>query len=66
MDRFEWCDGNLYTGEQLVEQQTGVALYDGTEKVITDMKSDRWLTPTAFLLLPDKDWSQVLQCVSTT
>ncbi|KAK7110626.1 vacuolar protein-sorting-associated protein 36-like [Littorina saxatilis] len=32
MDRFEWCDGNLYTGEQLVEQQTGVALYDGNEK----------------------------------
>ncbi|KAK7500623.1 hypothetical protein BaRGS_00008198 [Batillaria attramentaria] len=32
MDRFEWCDGNLYTGEQLVEQQTGVALYDGQEK----------------------------------
>lgn len=34
MDRFEWCDGNLYTGEQLVEQQAGVALYDGNEKVI--------------------------------
>ena len=34
MDRFEWCDGSLYTGEQLVEQQTGVALYDGPEKVI--------------------------------
>lgn len=32
MDRFEWCDGNLYSGEQLAEQQTGVALYDGNEK----------------------------------
>ena len=34
MDRFEWCDGSLYSGEQFVEQQTGVALYDGNDKVM--------------------------------
>lgn len=39
MDRFEWCDGSLQTSEQLVDQQTGVAIYDGSEKVSVDWKS---------------------------
>jgi len=32
MDRFSWCDGSLYPEENLVEQQGGVALYDGQDK----------------------------------
>ncbi|CAG5120941.1 unnamed protein product [Candidula unifasciata] len=32
MDRFSWCDGSLYPDETLVEQQTGVAVYDGQDK----------------------------------
>lgn len=33
MDRFEWCDGQLAMDENLVVQKSGVALYDGQEKV---------------------------------
>ncbi|XP_071087991.1 vacuolar protein-sorting-associated protein 36-like [Haliotis cracherodii] len=32
MDRLEWSDGSLIGGETLVEQQTGVCLYDGHDK----------------------------------
>lgn len=34
MDRFSWCDGSLYPDETLAEQQTGVAVYDGQDKVV--------------------------------
>ncbi|GFR68558.1 vacuolar protein-sorting-associated protein 36 [Elysia marginata] len=32
MDRFSWCDGSLFPEEHLVEQQGGVAVYDGHDK----------------------------------
>ncbi|GFN75050.1 vacuolar protein-sorting-associated protein 36 [Plakobranchus ocellatus] len=32
MDRFSWCDGSLFPDEHLVEQQGGVAVYDGHDK----------------------------------
>ena len=37
MDRFSWTDGILSHNEQLVCQQTGVRLYDGQDKVGSDV-----------------------------
>ena len=33
MDRFEWGDTNLVPGEEQVNFQTGIAIYDGQDKV---------------------------------
>ncbi|XP_077984316.1 vacuolar protein-sorting-associated protein 36-like [Glandiceps talaboti] len=32
MDRFEWSDGHLFSGESVISQQQGVKLYDGEDK----------------------------------
>lgn len=35
MDRLEWSDTNLVPGEEQVNLQPGIAIYDGQDKVAT-------------------------------
>jgi hypothetical protein len=40
-DRLSWTDGQLHVGEVLITTQTGVSIYDGSEKVRRDFFEEK-------------------------